>query len=553
VAQRGHSLTRLLVNNLDYITDCIMDYIWVAVAFICGFLVKQISLPPLIGYLAAGFGLHAIGVQPHASLQALSDLGITLLLFTIGLKLNIRSLFKTEIWGGASGHMAAIVLLTTLNSLLLGYLGLKYFTDLDWRTAALIGFAVSFSSTVCAIKILEERGELRARHGQVAIGILVIQDVAAVIFVTLTSGKSPSAWALILLALPLLRPVFDKVLQRCGHGEMLPLAGLFLALSFGEVFELVGLKAQLGALVIGALLSGHDKAVELSKSLLSFKDIFLVGFFLSIGFTALPTVNMLVAAMIMAIALPIKAYMFFVWLTHLKLRSRTAFLSAMSLANYSEFGLIVCSVSVAQGLLAKEWLVIMALAVSLSFVFSSIINANAHRLYSRWSSYIKRFENRERLPEDPFPDPGNATILVVGMGRVGVGAYDAFHEHLQKKVCGVDVDIERITIQRQAGRYVIFGDAEDPDFWAQINLEFIQLIIFTMPNPLDALEAVKRLQYIGYQGKTAAIAQYEDQQNILLEAGVDKVFNFFAEVGAGLAEQSIYLTEEKISALASKK
>ncbi len=522
-----------------------MDYIWIAVAFICGFLVKQISLPPLIGYLAAGFGLHAMGVQPDASLQSLSDLGITLLLFTIGLKLNIRSLLKMEIWGGASGHMAAIVLLTTFNSLMLGFLGLKYFMDLNWQSAALIGFAVSFSSTVCAVKILEERGELRARHGQVAIGILVIQDIAAVIFVTLSSGKSPSVWALALFALPLLRPVLDKILQRCGHGEMLPLAGLFLALSFGELFELVGLKAHLGAIVIGALLSGHDKAVELSKSLLSFKDIFLVGFFLSIGFTALPTLDMLFVAMIMAVALPIKASMFFLWLTHLKLRSRTAFLSAMSLANYSEFGLIVCAVSVTYGLLAKEWLVIMALAVSLSFVFSSILNANAHKLYSRWSGYIKRFENLKRLPEDPFPDSGNATILVLGMGRVGRGAYDAFRNDLQKDVCGVDVDKEKIAKHRQDGCHVIFGDAEDPDFWAQINLERIQLIIFSMPNYLDALEAISQLKAIGYQGKTAGIAQYEDQKAMLLEAGVDEVFNFFAEVGAGLAEQSIHLTDTK--------
>lgn len=522
-----------------------MDYIWVAVAFICGYLVKQIALPPLIGYLAAGFALHALGVQPDASLQTLSDLGITLLLFTIGLKLNIRSLFKTEIWAGASGHMLAIVLLTTVNCLVLGYVGLKFFIDLNWQSAALIGFAVSFSSTVCAIKILEERGELRLRHGQVSIGILVIQDIAAVVFVTLASGKAPSAWALLLFALPLLRPVLGKVLQRCGHGEMLPLAGFFLALSFGELFELVGLKAHLGAIVIGALLSGQDKASELSKSLLGFKDIFLIGFFLSIGFTALPTVDMLSVALIMAIALPIKVGMFFVWLTRLKLRSRTAFLSAISLANYSEFGLIVCAVSVGYGLLAKEWLVIMALAVSVSFVFSAVINANAHRLYSHWTHYIKGFERSERLAEDPLPEHGNANILVVGMGRVGMGAYDALHDHLQKNVCGVDADKERIVIQRQAGRQVILGDAEDPDFWAHINLTSVRLIIFSMPNYLDSLEAVEQLKHVGYQGKTVGIVQYEDQKALLLDAGIDEVFDYFAKVGTGLAEQSIHLAEEK--------
>ncbi|MFK7734374.1 MAG: cation:proton antiporter [Pseudomonadales bacterium] len=148
-----------------------MDFLWIAVAFVCGFLVKRLNLPPLIGYLAAGFGLHALGVEPAESLQVLADLGVALLLYTVGLKLDVRSLFRTEIWGSAVAQMGVIVALTVANSLLLAFLGFNYFTDLDWQAAALIGFAVSFSSTVCAVKLLGDRGEMRARHGQIAIGI----------------------------------------------------------------------------------------------------------------------------------------------------------------------------------------------------------------------------------------------------------------------------------------------------------------------------------------------------------------------------------------------
>jgi predicted Kef-type K+ transport protein len=519
-----------------------MDYLWIAVAFLCGFLVKQVNLPPLIGYLAAGFGLHALGVEPDASLQTLADLGVTLLLFTIGLKLNIHSLFRTEIWGSTAAHMSVIILLTMLNSFILAYAGFKYFVDLDWAGTALIGFAVSFSSTVCAVKILEERGEMRARHGQVAIGILIIQDIAAVIFVSLATDKSPSWWALALFALPLVRPILNKLLDRCGHGEMLPLAGFFLALTGGELFELVGLKAHLGALVVAALLSGHGKATELAKSLLNFKDIFLIGFFLSIGFTALPTIDMLAAAVIMAIALPIKALLFFICMTRLKLRSRTSFLSALSLSNYSEFGLIVCSASVIHGLIAKEWLVIMALAVSLSFVFSSIINTRAHYYYTRWSEIIKRFELAERLPEDQFSQP-TGSVLVVGMGRVGAGAYDALRDDFKKDVCGIDVDRERVYAQCQKGRNVIAGDAEDPDFWAHINLDNIQLIMLTMPTCQDNTETVKQLKHVAFHGKTAGIAHYEDEKEILLDAGIDVVINFYMNAGAGLAEHTIHLFE----------
>jgi glutathione-regulated potassium-efflux system ancillary protein KefC len=519
-----------------------MDYIWIAVAFVCGFLVKQINLPPLVGYLVAGFGLHALGVEPDDSLETLSDLGVTLLLFTIGLKLNVKSLFKTEIWGSAASHMGAIVLLTTVNSSILAYFGFQYFVGLDWSAAALIGFAVSFSSTVCVVKILEDKGEMHARHAQVAIGILIIQDLAAVMFVSLATDKSPSWWALALFALPLARPMLIKLLLRCGHGELLPLAGFFLAVTGGELFELVGLKAHLGALVVAVLLSGHGKAAELSKSLLNFKDLFLIGFFLSIGFTALPTVDMLAAAIIMATALPFKAGMFFLLLARLKLRSRSAFLAALSLSNYSEFGLIVCSASVAHGLLAKEWLVIMALAMSLSFVFSSIINAKAHDLYNRWSAGLKRFEHPERLPEDQFSQPGGAAVLVIGMGRVGTGAYDALQEE-QKDVCGIDVDGERVAVHCNGGRNVIMADAEDPDFWSHIDLDAVQLIMLAMPNYMDMLVVVKQLHHAGYPGKMAGIARFEDEKIELQAAGIDVVFNYYANAGAGLAEHSLHLID----------
>ncbi|HIG41043.1 MAG: cation:proton antiporter family protein [bacterium] len=520
-----------------------METIWVVVAFFCGFLVKQINLPPLIGYLAAGFALHALGVQPDNSLTFLSDLGVTLLLFTIGLKLNISNLLKPEIWAGAVGHMGMIILLTTINSLVLGYFGFKYFIDLQWLTAALIGFAVAFSSTVCAVKILEDRGEMSSRHGQVAIGILIIQDIAAVVFVSFSAGEPPSLWALTLFLLPLLIPLVSRLLRLSGHGELLPLAGLFLAITGGELFELVGLKAHFGALVIAVLISRDEKAEELAKSLLAFKDLFLIGFFLSIGFTALPTVDMLGVALIMAVALPFKAGLFYLWLTRLKLRSRSAFLTALSLANYSEFGLIVCSVSVSYGLLEPQWLVIMALAVAISFIFSSIVNIPAHALYARWRGRISRFERPERLPEDSFSHPDDAVILVIGMGRVGTGAYDMFHNSLDKNVCGIEVDPQRVTAHCSDGRKVIAADAEDPEFWAQVELRTVNLIMLAMPNYLDIIEVVKQLQSAGYLGKTAGIARYEDEKEKLLASGIDVVFDFYFEAGAGFADQSLHLLE----------
>tara|TARA_B110000967_G_scaffold31217_2_gene29552 strand:+ start:1481 stop:2224 length:744 start_codon:yes stop_codon:yes gene_type:complete len=247
----------------------------------------------------------------------------------------------------------------------------------------------------------------------------------------------------------------------------------------------------------------------------------------------------------MAIALPIKAGLFFFWLTRLKLRSRTSFLTALSLANYSEFGLIVCSISVIQGLLGKEWLVIMALSAALSFVFSSAVNTMSHRLYGRWATQIKSFEDPQRLPEDKFYQPGKVAVLVVGMGRVGSGAYDILQNEMAKTVCGIDMDRARAISNSEAGRKVIYDDAEDPDFWSDINFDGIHLIMFAMPNFLDIQEAQNQIQLAGFKGKTAAIARYEDEKEKLLAAGVDEVFNFYAEAGAGFADQSVHLLAGK--------
>ena len=157
-----------------------MDFIWILFAFICGLAAKTISLPPSIGFLAAGFILNIAGYQADESLSVLSDLGITIMLFTIGLKLNVKNLFKTEVWFGCSIHTLLWIVVTLTFVKILTLASVSYFSDLDLTTAALIAFALSFSSTVCVIKLLEENGEMRTRHGKLAVSILVIQDIIAV-------------------------------------------------------------------------------------------------------------------------------------------------------------------------------------------------------------------------------------------------------------------------------------------------------------------------------------------------------------------------------------
>ncbi len=514
-----------------------MDPLWLLVALLLGFLAQQMRLPPLIGFLVAGFVLHAFGIEGGPALQKFADLGVTLLLFTIGLKLRLRSLLAPEVWATASVHMTLLVIVIAGLLILPTLAGFVWLGSLDWKAAAIIAFALSFSSTVFAVKILEDRGEMKTRHGQVTIGILIIQDLIAVVFLTLATDKSPTLWAFALLALPLMRPLLNHFMQRSGHGEVLVLFGMFMAIGGGELFELVGMKDGLGALIFGVLLSGQQKSSELSRKLLSFKDLFLIGFFLNIGIGALPELSdMLIAFVLVLFLLPLKMILFFRLLTGLKLRSRTAFLSTLGLANYSEFGLIVTAVGVSAGWIDQQWLLILAMALAFSFVISSIINARAHSLYATTEHRLHPFESSNRLSEDIAPDIGDTEILVVGMGRVGSGTFKYMSDVYGDKVTGIDADADKVSWHQKQGNKIILGDAEDSDFWRDINTSKLRLVMLAMPEINDMHQAVVLLNDTDYAGVITAVTRYEDDRTVLEEAGVHATFNFYAEAGAGFAK-----------------
>lgn len=519
-----------------------MDPLLISVAFVLGFLVRQVGLPPLVGFLAAGFVLNFLGFEGGETLETIADLGVTLLLFSIGLKLDLKSLAKPEVWAGASLHMAATVAVFSVAVFGLGLAGLPFFAGLTFPLAILVAFALSFSSTVFAVKILEEKGEMGAMHGRVSIGILIMQDIYAVLFLTFSLGKLPSFWAVLVpVALLGLKPLLYRLMTRSGHGELLLLFGLFAALVAGVGgFELVGLKGDLGALIIGILLAGHAKSSELSKTLMGFKDLLLVGFFLTIGLSGVPTMAAVGVAALLVAVVPLKVGLFYLLLTRFKLRSRSSLLASLSLANYSEFGLIVAAVGASQGWLGAEWLVIIALALSATFIIASPLNTAADALYVRYREKLCRFETKTRHSDDQPIDPAGASIGVFGMGRIGTMAYDFLREKCGDTVLGFDFNVYKVREQTQTGRRVVYGDPTDPDFWSRIKRQENpgQLVLLTMPEHQANLSAVRHLVEVGFPGRITAIAQFDDQVEELREAGAHAAFNFYNEAGLGFAEHA---------------
>lgn len=516
-----------------------MDFAWILIAFLFGLAFKQVGLPPLVGYLLAGFTLNGLGFESNNAIQTLADLGITLMLFTIGLKLNVRSLASPEILFAATGHTffwCALILGKWAVLAALG-IGMVNLLDMSWQTALLIAFALSFSSTVGVIKMLEDQDELKTRHGKVAIGVLVIQDILAVLFMAISTGKTPTLGALLLLLLIPARPLLNKLWERGGHGELLPLAGFFLALGGAELFSYFNVKADLGALLFGVLVAGSPKATELYKSLISFKDLFLIAFFLSIGFTALPTLEMLAVALTISLLLVLKFILFMLLFLFFKMKPRNAFLCAITLSNFSEFGLIVANMAANQQWLSNDWLVIIALAVTSSLIISSVFSRYSHKLYARYKDTICSLQWRDNPPSNTIKQPASARILIIGLGRVGTATYDSFERSHTGSVLGVDADEERVAKHVAEGRQVIFGDGEDIDFWTQLKLNNIELIMLAPPGLFELKSMIELVRGCGYSGKIACIARFEDDRQQLLNIGADVVFNYFSEVGAGFAEE----------------
>ena len=498
-------------------------------ALLLGLLAGRIGLPPLVGFLASGFLLSALGVQKTPWLGELAHAGVLLLLFAVGLKLRFKTLLRHEVWGSALAHLFVTAVVGAV---------LIYWTaGQSWGAAVVMALALGFSSTVLAAKVLEGNRELRSVHGRVAIGILIVQDLVAVVLLAVVSVETPSPYALGLLFLPLARPLIAKLLDYCGHGELLVLFGAGLALGGGELFAHAGLSSELGALLLGVMLADHRRAQELTDVLWGLQELFLVGFFLDIGLSGLPTWETFRTTLWLLLFLPLQGVLFLLLLIASGLRARTSFLTAVSLTTYSEFALIVANVELKNGFVDPQWLVVAALTVALSFVVAAPLNAFAQELYRRIGPWLEKLERDKRHPDDEPISLGSAEILIVGMGRVGSGAYEYLRRQ-SANIVGVDSDPAKIESNIRAGRRVAYADMEDPSFWQLLNIDRLKAIMLAVPDMQAKLAAARALRARGFKGLLSATHLYPEEYRPIIEAGCDVSYNYYTEAGVGFARHT---------------
>ncbi|MEZ5564686.1 MAG: cation:proton antiporter [Gammaproteobacteria bacterium] len=501
--------------------------IWIAAAFALGLLARQIGLPPLVGFLSAGFLLNAAGIERVPGLEEIAHVGVLLLLFSVGLKLRIQHLIRAEVWGVALLQFGVAVL-----AIVRPWSGRAGFTV---PVTLVLAGTLAFSSTVLAAKILEERREIRGFHGRVIIGILIVQDIIAIGILSINDSGTLTWTAGLALLLPLTQPVLRKLLDLAGHGVLLVLLGGLLAIGLGGYgFEAIGLSGELGALLIGMILANHSRAVELSDSLWGMKELFLVGFFLSIGLTGLPDMHTLELAAIPIVLLPLKVLLFFFLLLAFGLSARTGFLAGVSLATYSEFGLIVMAGAVERELVPIEWEAATAIAIAVSFAIAAPLNRYAHDIYAVLERFLRFFERRSRHPDEEPISLGRAEVVVVGMGRVGTGAYNHVRE-MGLKVVGLDSDLGKVKRHLSEGRRVVYADAEDPLLWHRLHLDKVKVVMLAVPDMEAKVAACEQLRRRDFAGLISATYVWADEQQPILTAGADVTYNYFAEAGVGLA------------------
>lgn len=508
------------------------EIIWLAVAYGLGFVAMLLGLPVFVGYLIAGFALAGAGFEVTPLIDEASHIGVLLLLFTVGLHLNVRKILTREVFATAG---IALLISTSI------FVITCSMYHLDLKTGLFLGVLLSFSSTVIAAKDLESRNELGAYHGRIAIGILIIQDIVAVALLAMVGEQTPEPIAL--LAIPLLilcRPLLSILVRNTHSPDLMLLLAVLLALGIAELFHYFHLSPELGALMAGALVAGDERSEQLGERVWALKEIFLIGFFFKVGMLATITADSIFWASLILLVLPFKAVVFFLLLMIFRLRARTAFITGATLTSYSEFTLVGGLAGYTHGLITADYLTVLALATAMSFVINMPVNRLIHSIYDRVSDLLSPLELKglETATHDLSKEPGKVKFLVIGMGRTGGAAYQ-YLEGMHYPVLGLDSDPVVVESNAKEGRRVLCADGQDPELWESIDLKTIDGVVVALPQLRSRKQTIRLLREAGYQKHISAFALDDYEQRKLKEAGADVVSLILEDAGARLAELSL--------------
>lgn len=490
---------------------------------------KRIKLPPILGYLFVGIlvGPYALAWLPESdSIQALAEIGVVFLLFMIGLEFSVSRLIamKTTVFGLGSIQ----VIISTLSGGIIAWL-----TGIDWQAALVVGGALALSSTAIVAKQLTDQLEMQARHGQLAIAILLFQDLAVVpllvIIPILAMGNEQSLTIPILIALGkgllafvimfqsgrwLLRPFFHLV-AGTRSAEIFTLATLFVALTAAWLTNQLGLSLALGAFLAGLMLSETEYKHQIQADIRPFRDVLMGLFFISVGAQLDVTIivkewfwiGLLTAGLILGKGLVI------VLLTRLfGYELPVSFRTGLILGQAGEFGFAVLVVAISNNLLnLQETQPIIAAAI-LSMLISPILIRYNSRIVERLfqGSYISGLN---APPKELTIACHNLSkhVVICGFGRIGQNLANILRE-MKIPYVALDLDHSLIREAWEAGENVFYGDSTHAEILQKTELVQASALIITFDDALIAEHIIHAARFINKD--IPIIVRSKDEQHM---------------------------------------
>lgn len=513
--------------------DIVLGLFFVVIAAVVGGLVaKKIRIPGLVGYIVAGIVVGAILPPQFKEVSALAQIGLILLLFSIGVELSFDRLskyFRVAVFGA----LIQIVVVTFLSYVVLSWFGLS-------STASLVlslGFSVS--STAVLVKILADRGETDTIHGGITIGWLLVQDLAVIpMMIALPFLAGPGGdWVggavtaaikavLVIFGVILLGkkivPFFIHRLAGTNSRELLLLASIALALGTAAITSFFGISPALGAFLAGVVISESQEHHAVFAETRPLRDLFVALFFVTLGFLVTPSVIISNIGLIIALTLIIlilKSIVVFLISSAFGYKGKTAISNSFGLAQVGEFAFVIFSAALALKMLTLEETSIGIAVTLLTLTLSPILFGFVIPFWRKFKKY-KLFTGGEKhnFDENLFKDH----IIICGYGRVGSWIGKALNEY---EIPFIVIDYNQNVVQelKLNGTSVVYGDPTEPEVLEAVGIRGAKAIILAIPDRAAQEILITYVQTVAPMVKIISRAHHEEDWEKLKTLKVDKV------------------------------
>jgi Kef-type K+ transport system membrane component KefB len=538
---------------MEHFNDTFLEFAAIlAIAVGAGLIGRLLKQPLIVAFIAVGLIVGPYGInllQSGDKIHLLSEMGIAVLLFAVGLKLDvslIRSTGKVALYAGLGQ-----VLFTSVFGFLLGiWLGFEPVVSIY------VAVALTFSSTIIIVKLLSDKKEIQSLHGQISIGFLIVQDIVVIIaMIALSAMGTPSEYALweeilivvlkgvglMVLVLLLMRYVLTWLTSFLARTpELLVLFALAWAIALAAFSDFLGFSKEVGAFLGGISLAATPYREVIAGRLTSVRDFLLLFFFIHLGSQVnVPLLGQqifpaVVLSLFVLIGNPI---IVMIILGLMGYRKRTGFLAGLNVAQISEFSLILAALGLSLGQINEETLGLITLVGLITIGISTYLIMYSHQIYEKVSPFLDIFEKKAPSTEVEDKDLHQQSfdVIIFGLGMYGNNVARSL-ENAGFRVFGVDFDPKAVARWKKKGRAAQYGDADDPELPEILPLS-AQCVVSTLDDKQVNKALIKYLKDADYQGHIAMTSYTGRTAKELEKAGADMVLLPFVDAAESIPEK----------------